>query len=100
SRFNLARRTEDPQYGHIYRARLAYPEVELAPQATATYKVLSYTGPKERDLLAGLGHDTSEVINLGWFSPIAKVLVSYLYILYRVVGSWGWAIVLLTITVR
>ncbi|HSN97310.1 MAG TPA: membrane protein insertase YidC [Candidatus Nanopelagicales bacterium] len=100
SQFSLARRTEDPQYGHIYRARLAYPEVELAPQAAATYEVLTYTGPKERDLLAGLGHSTSDVINLGWFSPIAKVLVSYLYILYRVVGSWGWAIVLLTITVR
>jgi YidC/Oxa1 family membrane protein insertase len=91
---------KDPSYGHIYRARLAYPELELAPQGTATYKVLTYTGPKERDLLAALAHGTSEVINLGWFSPIAKVLISYLYVLYRTVGSWGWAIVLLTITVR
>lgn len=95
-----ARRKDDPQYGHIYRARLAYPEIEVAPQETVTYKVLTYAGPKERDLLGALGHGTSEVINLGWFSPIAKILVSYLYILHRAVGSWGWAIVLLTITVR
>lgn len=98
--FTPKRRTEDPQYGHIYRARLAYPEVEVAPQDAVTYKVLTYAGPKERDLLAALGHGTSDVINLGWFSPIAKVLVSYLYILKGAVGSWGWAIVLLTITVR
>src|SRR5262249_10547204 len=37
---------------------------------------------------------------LGWFSPIAKILVSYLRVLYRFVGSWGWAICLLTLSVR
>jgi YidC/Oxa1 family membrane protein insertase len=90
----------DPSYGHIYRARLAYPEQELGPQAATTYKILTYTGPKERDLLAALGHGSNDVINLGWFAPIAKVLISYLYVLHGAVGSWGWAIVLLTITVR
>ncbi|WP_437329224.1 membrane protein insertase YidC [Sorangium sp. So ce381] len=91
---------KDPNYGHVYRARLAYPEQELAPGGAVTYKLLSFTGPKERDLLAAVDHGASEVINLGWFSPIAKLLVSYLYVLHRAVGSWGWAIVLLTITVR
>jgi YidC/Oxa1 family membrane protein insertase len=95
-----AKKTSDPGLGHVYRARLAYPEVELQPKGSATYKVLSYTGPKERDLLAAVGHNASDVINLGWFSPIAKILISYLRVLYGVVGSWGWAICLLTITVR
>ncbi|KYF54362.1 hypothetical protein BE08_34440 [Sorangium cellulosum] len=93
-------KAQDPSFGHVYRARLAFPEHELAPGGAATYKVLSFTGPKERDLLAAVGHGASEVINLGWFSPIAKLLVSYLYVLYGAVGSWGWAICLLTITVR
>ncbi|AUX31057.1 MULTISPECIES: membrane protein insertase YidC [Sorangium] len=93
-------KAKDPSHGYVYRARLAYPEQELAPGGAVTYKALSFTGPKERDVLGAVGHGTSEVINLGWFSPIAKLLVSYLYVLYRAVGSWGWAIVLLTITVR
>ncbi|WP_148313586.1 membrane protein insertase YidC [Sorangium cellulosum] len=93
-------KAKDPGHGHVYRARLAFPEHELAPGGAVTYKALSFTGPKERDLLGAVGNGTSEVINLGWFSPIAKLLVSYLYVLYRAVGSWGWAIVLLTITVR
>ncbi|WP_437666557.1 membrane protein insertase YidC [Sorangium sp. So ce1182] len=93
-------KSKDPTYGHVYRARLAYPEHELAPGGAVTYKVLSFSGPKERDLLAAVDHGASEVINLGWFSPIAKLLVSYLYVLHRAVGSWGWSIVLLTITVR
>jgi YidC/Oxa1 family membrane protein insertase len=105
----FAQKTKDPEFGHTYRARLAYPEVELKPHDTATYKVLTYYGPKERDVLAAFGPDrngdgvadgANEVINLGWFSPIAKLLVSYLYVLYLSVGSWGWAIVLLTISVR
>ncbi|WP_437281430.1 membrane protein insertase YidC [Sorangium sp. So ce375] len=93
-------KAKDPNFGHVYRARLAYPEHELAPGGAVTYKLLSFTGPKERDLLAAVDHGVSEVINLGWFSPIAKLLVSYLYVLQRAVGSWGWAIVLLTMTVR
>ncbi|EYF03550.1 membrane protein insertase YidC [Chondromyces apiculatus] len=94
------KQSDDPNHGFVYRARIAYPEAELAPQGTTTYKALSYVGPKDRELLGNVGHGVSEVINLGWFSPIAKILVSYLYVLYRAVGSWGWAIVLLTITVR
>lgn len=90
----------DPAYGHVYRARLAYPEKELAPKASATYEVLVFMGPKERELLAAIGHDAHEVIKLGWFAGIARLLVSYLYVLKGLVGSWGWAIVLLTVTVR
>jgi YidC/Oxa1 family membrane protein insertase len=93
-------KSKDPSYGHVYRARLAWPEQELAPGASTTYKALAYAGPKERDVLAAAGHGISEVINLGWFSPIAKALVWYVRQLQAMVGSWGWAIVLLTITVR
>lgn len=99
--FSAANRKKDEKnHGHVYRARLAYPEVELAPQATQTYKVLSYAGPKEREVLAAVGPGITEVIDLGTFSPIAKVLVGYLKFLYKAVGSWGFAIALLTITVR
>ncbi len=89
---------KDPQFGHVYRSRLAYPEHELQPKAKIAYKVTSYIGPKEREALASL--HVTEVINLGWFAAIAKILVSYLYVLKGVVGSWGISILLLTLTVR
>jgi YidC/Oxa1 family membrane protein insertase len=112
--FTAANRTKDTDnHGYVFRGRLAYPEQELKPQETRSYKVLSFTGPKERDVLAFVGQTPEEaqqgkesslgvgdVINLGTFSPIAKVLVGYLNVLHRFVGSWGWAICLLTITVR
>lgn len=99
----------DPDFGHTYRARLAYPVQELAPQASARYESLVFVGPKERDVLAAIGstpgstedrYGTSDVIDLGFFGAIGEILVRYIYWLYGLVGNWGWAICLLTITVK
>lgn len=97
----FADKTKDPNHGFVYRARLAYPERELKQGESASYKLLSFTGPKERALLDKLGHGTMDVINLGTFGFIGKALIRYLYFLNdNLVHSWGWAICLMTITVR
>jgi len=65
--------------------------------------VLSYIGPKERDALAAAGggeRKLIELIDLGFFSVIAKVLVSFLLKVYSVIPNWGVAIILLTISAR
>jgi len=102
-RWNVAqhpKKEDDPNFGYLYRARLVYPEQTLQPGQTATYKMVSFDGPKERDLLAGIGHGAKDVLNLGTFTTIASGLVWYLRKLHGVVGSWGFAIVLLTVSVR
>ncbi len=94
---------KDPLYGHTYRARLNYGVRSLAPGETAVYEMLAFAGPKEREVLANVGggkFPTTELLNLGYFGSIGKVLIRYLYLLFSVVRSWGWAIVLLTITVK
>ena len=87
----------------IYRSRLLYGPKELAPGESASYKVLHYVGPKERDALAAAGggtHQLSELIKLGTFAFIAKYLVWFLVKVHGLVGNWGLAIVALTVTVR
>ncbi|MGC4067896.1 MAG: membrane protein insertase YidC [Polyangiaceae bacterium] len=94
---------DDPQAGAMYRARLAYPTEELEPRQSAEYSVLSYIGPKERKVLAaaGGGHtQLGELIDLGFFSAVAKVLVTFLLAVYGVLGNWGVAIIILTLTAR
>ncbi|HEY5372976.1 MAG TPA: membrane protein insertase YidC [Polyangiaceae bacterium] len=89
--------------GSIYRARLAYPGVDLAPAASSTYSVLAYIGPKERSVLAAAGggnHRFSELIDLGFFSIIAKVLVAFLLKVHSIIPNWGVAIIILTVTAR
>jgi YidC/Oxa1 family membrane protein insertase len=93
----------DPGAGAIYRARMAYPTGELAPGAEARYSVLAYAGPKERRTLeaaAGGSHRLIELIDLGFFSSIAKILVAFLLQVYGVIPNWGIAIIVLTITAR
>jgi YidC/Oxa1 family membrane protein insertase len=93
----------DPNGGAMYRARLAYPAQVLAPGATARYKLVSYIGPKERDKLAAAGagkHDLRELIDLGFFAEIAKVLVAFLLFVYGIIPNWGIAIIILTIVAR
>ena len=89
--------------GAYYRARLAYPGMDLAPGASTSYSVLGYLGPKERSVLAVAGggnHRLNELIDLGFFSIIAKVLVGFLLKVHSVIPNWGVAIIILTITAR
>jgi YidC/Oxa1 family membrane protein insertase len=92
-----------PEAGSYYRARLAYPEQVLQPGASASYEILSYVGPKEREALAQASdgkHDLHDLIDLGFFTSIAKVLVGFLLAVHGVIPNWGVAIILLTLTAR
>lgn len=91
--------------GAVYHARVAYPIRELAPGADATYRETTFFGPKERQVLAHAaqgGKGLGDLINLGFFSPVAKVLVSFLQWLHDHVtmGNWGLAIIVMTLCVR
>ena len=91
--------------GAVYHARLLYPSVDLAPKESATYKQTAFFGPKERDVLAKAGGGQaglSDLINLGFFSPVAKVLVGILVFFHAHVtfGSWGLAIIAMTLCLR
>ncbi|HMA93493.1 MAG TPA: membrane protein insertase YidC [Polyangiaceae bacterium] len=96
-------KSDDHAAGAMYRARLAYPAVELDPQQNANYSVLAYIGPKERKLLTAAGGGQTrliELIDLGFFSAIAKVLVGFLLSVHNVIPNWGIAIIVLTLTAR
>ncbi len=92
--------SDDPDAGAIYQARLAYPPRDLAPQKTESFEFKAFIGPKERRGLSAAGEQFDPIIDLGFFSVIAKVLVSYLLWLYELIPSWGLSIVLLTVTTR
>jgi len=94
---------KDPNSGAMYRAALAYPAQELKPGESKIYSHLSYIGPKERSVLAQAGGGNTqllELIDLGFFSIIAKVLVGFLLKVYSVIPNWGIAIIVLTVTAR
>ena len=59
-----------------------------------------FVGPKSLHLLASLGHDLDEAVDLGIFWFIARPMLELLFFLHAFLGNYGWAIVILTIGVR
>ena len=105
-RWNAGQFTEkskDPNYGAAYRARLSYPPQELSKGEASTYRITAFLGPKERDVLSSAAsgkYGLDQLVDLGFFSVIARVLLRYLVWLHAVIGNWGIAIILMTISIR
>ncbi len=59
-----------------------------------------YFGPKQIDLLKSLDHNLPKAINFGWFDPIAKPLLYFLKLCYKVVPNYGLAIILITVLIK
>jgi len=86
--------------GSLFEARLAYAPQQIGSGETATFRTAVYAGPKDYDALEEFGHRASNVIDLGWFSFIARGMSWLLRTIYGFVGNWGIAIILLTLLVR
>jgi YidC/Oxa1 family membrane protein insertase len=90
---------KDPD-GSLFEAELIYAPVELSAGGDATFRTKVYAGPKDLEALEEFGHRATNVIDLGWFSFIARGMSWLLRTIYGFVGNWGLAIILLTILVR
>jgi len=102
--FSEGQKRDADEAGTVYHAQLEYDGATLEKGATATYKQIAFLGPKERNILktaGGPNKDLGDLINLGFFSPVAKVLVGSLVTLKsHVTHNWGLAIILLTVVLR
>ncbi|MBT8470363.1 MAG: membrane protein insertase YidC [Deltaproteobacteria bacterium] len=92
--------TKDEPDGSLFEAKLVYAPQEIGPGESATFRTAVYAGPKDYDALQEFGHSASNVIDLGWFSFIARGMSWLLRTIYSFIGNWGVAIILLTLLVR
>ncbi len=103
--YGADQKPDDDDAGAIYHARLSYSRRTLAPRESVTYGQTAFFGPKERAVLAtaaGGWPRLGDLINLGTFSPVAKVLVAIIAWIHVNVTmeNWGLAIIVLTIGLR
>ena len=102
--YSMGQNRDDDDAAAVYHANLNYAAKELGPGESATYKVVAFGGPKERDVLAhaaGGNKGLGDLINLGFFSIVAKVLVDVLlFFRNKVTGNWGLAIIVMTLCLR
>jgi YidC/Oxa1 family membrane protein insertase len=94
----------------LYSAGVIVP---VAPAAAGAKTVLSmplYAGPQIQSVLDELGkpaaeggldaHGLSLVVDYGWLTIVAAPIFWCLDAIHKLVGNWGWAIVLLTIAIK
>lgn len=92
--------TRDEPHGSLIETRLVYPRTEIAPGETTRLRTLAYVGPKLQAPLAAAGHRLPSVVDYGFFSFLARGLVTLLALIHGFVGNWGIAIILLTVLVK
>ena len=79
---------------------IASPALSVAPGQVATVDYSLYYGPKDLDILKAQGNRLQEVIDYGWFGPIAKPLVASIKYFYKYNGNYGLAIIIITVILK
>lgn len=86
--------------GRLFSAGLAFnsPTINVGSKDTISAKV--YIGPQDQDHLNDVTDGLSLVVDYGIFTIFAEPLFWVMKHIYKLVGNWGWTIVLLTILIK
>src|SRR5574340_442789 len=85
---------------NLYAAGVILPVATVAPGQTARVQNELYAGPQEQEKLSKIAPGFDLVVDYGWLTVIAAPLFWVLQMLHRLVGNWGWAIILLTVIIK
>ena len=74
--------------------------ITLKPGESSTLSYKLYFGPKDLDILKAQDNQLDAVIDLGWFTIVAKPLLSALKFFYGYVHNYGIAIIIVTVIIK
>jgi YidC/Oxa1 family membrane protein insertase len=78
---------------------LHYPSI--APGATATIDTTLYSGPQDIDALGKVSSTLELTRDYGtYFTFVAKPIFAIMNALHKVVGNWGWTIIVFTVLMK
>jgi YidC/Oxa1 family membrane protein insertase len=85
---------------NLFSAGVILPVAAIAPGQTERFSVPLYAGPQEQALLEKVAPGFGLVVDYGWLTVIAAPIYWVLELIHRLVGNWGWAIILLTVLIK
>jgi YidC/Oxa1 family membrane protein insertase len=85
---------------NLYSAGVIVPFSAVAPGASGNLGVQLYAGPQEQDKLKKIAPGLNLVVDYGWLAVIAQPIFWVMEVIHRVVGNWGWSIILLTVLIK
>lgn len=83
-----------------YVLGMASPELVIAPGQSGNFTSRLYVGPKLQDALEKIAPGLELTVDYGPLTIIAKPLFWLLEWFHKAVNNWGWAIVLLTLSIK
>jgi YidC/Oxa1 family membrane protein insertase len=84
----------------LYAAGVILAEGKLAPGAQTAFSVPLYAGPQIQRILEKTAPGLELARDYGWLTPLAYPIFWALEKIERLVGNWGWAIIILTILIK
>lgn len=72
----------------------------VAPGATVTAQSRLYAGPQESAVLEATAPGLELVKDYGWLTIIAKPIFWLMTQIHKILGNWGWTIIVLTIIIK
>jgi YidC/Oxa1 family membrane protein insertase len=84
----------------LYSAGVILAEGTLAPGLQKTFTVPLYAGPQTQSVLEKTAPGLELARDYGWLTPLAYPIFWALQHIERLVGNWGWAIIILTILLK
>lgn len=85
---------------NVYQAGMIVPLPAIDAGAKAGASVALFAGPQEQSLLKPVAEGLDLVVDYGWLTIVAKPIFWALAAIHKLVGNWGWAIVILTIGIK
>ncbi|MDP2029958.1 MAG: membrane protein insertase YidC [Thiobacillus sp.] len=84
----------------LYSAGVILAEGTLAPGLQKTFTVPLYAGPQTQNVLETTAPGLELARDYGWLTPLAYPIFWALDKIERLVGNWGWAIIILTLLLK
>ena len=72
----------------------------IAPGATVAEQARLYSGPQESAVLEQTAPGLELVKDYGWLTIIAKPIFWLMTQIHKILGNWGWTIIVLTIMIK
>ncbi|TNF99677.1 MAG: membrane protein insertase YidC [Gammaproteobacteria bacterium] len=84
-----------------YAIGMISPEISVAAGKTGEFTSRLYAGPKSQHVLEQLAPGLKLSVDYGWLTIIAQPIFWLMEFIYKyIVSNWGWAIILLTLSIK
>jgi len=85
---------------NLYTSGVIIPVGEIATKSTKNIKMELFAGPLEQESIKNLAPGLELAVDYGWLKIIAVPIFTLMSLIHKLLGNWGWTIIVLTIVIK